>query len=642
MKCTKRIVGLLLAVALVSGIQPMSAAFTQGEVRVTLGDPDLSSFPDISLPVTVVNANGVPLLDLQAGNFEALEDDSPVTIREVATKENPDLTIAVALVLDLSGSAPIENVREAARQFLEHLGPNDRVALIGFNSPLDFDTFDPAKETDFTSDLDAVQAVVDELVAVGESAVYEAVYKGVLITAEEVADRRAVIVMTDGYDTASRPAIATADTPRTAAKERGIPVFTVGVYSPEFASDADYLNVLARETGGQYQAATDLTQLAALFQGVVEQLRTEYRITVQTDLEPDGRDHVLRVRTTTPQGAGEAERTITYPPLPPVPLILRLQRDVNGELQDLTASDELKGRVLLVPQISAENPLLRVEYYLDGVLAHVVDMEALRGQEQHEPWEWRCDTEHVEEGNHTLTIIAYDDAGNVSERFSVDVRVGRAAPTLFGVSLWVVVGIAAAVVFLALVIFLVLRRRPERCPDCGRAMDPSWEGVCQFCAAEGGALGPSGASAPLVEPPTAPQISVGQEPARVHTAAMEPGASSAAPPAPRTLKLRREPPVIGWLVVEEGSRVGQEFRLGEVTTIGRTGDNDVILDHTAVSRQHAKIRLEGTDFTIFDLGATNPTKVNGQEIAKHTLVDGDRVEIGDVVLVFKQIQPAQE
>ncbi|HIP95647.1 MAG TPA: VWA domain-containing protein, partial [Anaerolineae bacterium] len=461
MKHKKWLVGLLITTMLALGLWPASAAWMQAEVRITLGDPDLANFPDISIPTAVVNANGVPILDLQAENFEALEDDSPIAIQEVATQSNADLALAVALVLDLSGSAPIEDVKAAAHQFLDSLGPNDRVALLGFNTPLDFDTFDPAKEIDFTSDLDAVRAVVDGLVSIGESAVYEAIYKGVLITVEEVADRRAVIVMTDGYDTASREAIATADTPMTAAKERGIPVFTVGVYSPAFASDPDYLNVLARETGGRYQDQEG-GDLGTLFRNVVEQLRTEYHLTVHTDLEPDGKDHVLKIRVTTPQGVGEAERTVIYPAPPPIPRILKLQRDVNGVLQDVEAGAEMRGKVLLVPQISAENPLLRVEYYMDGAPTpiFVADVEALRGQEQHEPWEWEWDTRRMAEGDHTLEIIAYDDANNASERFSLSVHVVRPSWIAdIGASPWLVVAIVAAVVVLGLMSFLVLRRR---------------------------------------------------------------------------------------------------------------------------------------------------------------------------------------
>jgi pSer/pThr/pTyr-binding forkhead associated (FHA) protein len=110
------------------------------------------------------------------------------------------------------------------------------------------------------------------------------------------------------------------------------------------------------------------------------------------------------------------------------------------------------------------------------------------------------------------------------------------------------------------------------------------------------------------------------------------------PTEARTEVLARKPQAIGWLVVVQGPYPGREFRLQDGTTIGRSGDNDVILDDPSVSRQHAKVRLEGQTFILHDLGATNPTKVNGQEISKQPLSDGDRVEIGNVVLVFKQVQ----
>ena len=122
---------------------------------------------------------------------------------------------------------------------------------------------------------------------------------------------------------------------------------------------------------------------------------------------------------------------------------------------------------------------------------------------------------------------------------------------------------------------------------------------------------------------------------------MRPAPGAVTPPTPETISLRRKPQAMGWLMIEKGPRAGQEFRLQEVTTIGRSGDNDIIIDDPSVSRQHAKVRLEGQTFTIFDLGATNPTQVNGQEIGKHQLIDGDRVEIGDAMLVFKQVQPPQ-
>jgi VWFA-related protein len=630
--------------SLLVGLTSTHAAWSQGEANVTLGEPELDNFPTVRVPVAVTNANGVPILDLDASAFEVSEDGNAVPVESVTSFINSDIPIAVALVLDLSTSASIEEIRAAANQFLDHLQPNDRVALIGFNEPLDFTTFDPTKEIGFTDNLDAVRSVVNGLEAGGNSAVYEAIHRAVLLTEEETAGRRAVIVMTDGFDQASRPSIATAATPREAARERGIPVFTVGVYNPNYASDPDYLNVLARETGGRYQEAANTGELATLFRSVVDQLRTEYEVEIRSEQDMDGRDHVLMIRAVTSYGTGQAERTVSYP-LPTVPRITKLQRDVNGELRDVEAGTELRGRVWLVPQISARNPIAEVEYYVDGNLAQTVNAEVQRGQATHEPWEWRWNTVRLPQGEHTLAIVAYDDAGNVSNQFSAVVNI---QPTIIGYivqNIWLVIGIVAVVVLLAVVLFILLGRRESRqevCDTCGRVLDPSWGGVCQFCAQEremttisASSAEPEGfPEAPPMQPPPAhkPTSVMGAPPAREGVAW-----DRGAPASHKTEQIRREPPTMGWLIVEKGAGQGREFRLHEVTTIGRSGDNDIVLDDTAVSRQHAKVRMDGKVFTIFDLAATNPTQVNGQEIGKHQLMDGDRVEIGKSTLVFKQV-----
>jgi len=655
----KKLLILLLIVALV--LAWPFPAWTQGGIQVELGVVDSADFPTLRIPVAVKNFSNVPILDLQSGNFEVLEDGKPVVVEAITARQNSELNLSVALVLDLSGSAPLEDVKAAALEFLNQLGPKDRVAIIGFNDRLSFDTFDPTKEIPFTSDLDQARNLINGFTIRGWSAVYEAIYKGVLITAEEASARRAVIVMTDGYDNRSRPSIATADTPKTLAKERGIPIFTIGVYNPDpsVGRDPDYLNVLARETGGRYQEATP-QKMGARFSEIVSQLRTEYVLTVQSHLEPDGKDHVLKVRAVTPQGTGERERLVSYPAPPPAPRILKLQRDVNGRLEDVAPESELRGKVLLVPQITAQNPLARVEYYVDERMAYLADVEARQGQGRHAPWEWEWNTRVVTEGLHTLAIIAYDNAGNSSERFSINVKVVR--PSLIpGVETrWLLIGIAGLALLVLFILGLVfaLRRRPQRCPNCGNILDPSWGGVCPYCAA---ATGPTTISAPA-EPPTrpTPSLAPGAEPypPTVPVAAPAPagyppvgfpepvppqvtvpmGEPMVPPTEAKTEVLARKPQAIGWLVVVQGPYPGREFRLQDGTTIGRSGDNDVILDDPSVSRQHAKVRLEGQTFILHDLGATNPTKVNGQEISKQPLSDGDRVEIGNVVLVFKQVQ----
>ena len=71
-------------------------------------------------------------------------------------------------------------------------------------------------------------------------------------------------------------------------------------------------------------------------------------------------------------------------------------------------------------------------------------------------------------------------------------------------------------------------------------------------------------------------------------------------------------------------------------SIGRTKENDIYLKDTAVSRNHAVIEFNGKDFIIKDLDSTNGTIVNDKKIVNHYLQDGDKIEIGETLMVFKK------
>ncbi|MGH2560981.1 MAG: FhaA domain-containing protein [Thermomicrobiales bacterium] len=87
------------------------------------------------------------------------------------------------------------------------------------------------------------------------------------------------------------------------------------------------------------------------------------------------------------------------------------------------------------------------------------------------------------------------------------------------------------------------------------------------------------------------------------------------------------------LRITSGPRLGQEVEIRTgVTTIGRSLDNDLVLDVGDVSRNHA--RLEATDgqVKLIDLESTNGTRVNGSPIRSHNIQPGDTVTIGTVTV----------
>lgn len=87
----------------------------------------------------------------------------------------------------------------------------------------------------------------------------------------------------------------------------------------------------------------------------------------------------------------------------------------------------------------------------------------------------------------------------------------------------------------------------------------------------------------------------------------------------------------------------QEFDLppGE-TILGRSPECHVTIDDPLVSREHAKIIVNGEEVVFRDLGSRNGSKVNGQQVhGEVTLNDGDRVRIGNQEVVFSRVIAAK-
>lgn len=71
--------------------------------------------------------------------------------------------------------------------------------------------------------------------------------------------------------------------------------------------------------------------------------------------------------------------------------------------------------------------------------------------------------------------------------------------------------------------------------------------------------------------------------------------------------------------------------------IGRSRDNEMFINDSSISRKHAEIRRgRNGKYVLYDRNSTNGVFVNRTRICKHTLQEGDIVEIGDVILKFTE------
>jgi DNA-binding winged helix-turn-helix (wHTH) protein len=96
---------------------------------------------------------------------------------------------------------------------------------------------------------------------------------------------------------------------------------------------------------------------------------------------------------------------------------------------------------------------------------------------------------------------------------------------------------------------------------------------------------------------------------------------------------RRRPPSFAYrlfwrsreMALEEGENV-----------IGRDPDVGIFIDHTSVSRRHARIRISGENAVVEDLGSKNGTFLRGERVeAASSLADGDKLRLGSVDLLFR-------
>jgi hypothetical protein len=84
---------------------------------------------------------------------------------------------------------------------------------------------------------------------------------------------------------------------------------------------------------------------------------------------------------------------------------------------------------------------------------------------------------------------------------------------------------------------------------------------------------------------------------------------------------------------ETGLEPGDRIPLLAVSRIGRDGTNDVILEDTFVSAEHARLSWNGRGWVLEDLGSTNGTRINGKMVQRPApLKPGDTIEFGRVKL----------
>jgi pSer/pThr/pTyr-binding forkhead associated (FHA) protein len=74
-------------------------------------------------------------------------------------------------------------------------------------------------------------------------------------------------------------------------------------------------------------------------------------------------------------------------------------------------------------------------------------------------------------------------------------------------------------------------------------------------------------------------------------------------------------------------------------TIGRSLDNQLVINDLGVSRTHAKLQARGGRFMIRDQNSTSGTYVNGQRVRRKTLDSGDIISLAGIPMLYVEDSP---
>jgi hypothetical protein len=90
------------------------------------------------------------------------------------------------------------------------------------------------------------------------------------------------------------------------------------------------------------------------------------------------------------------------------------------------------------------------------------------------------------------------------------------------------------------------------------------------------------------------------------------------------------------VVLDEGGQAKERISVTRTpVVIGRMSSCDVVLADSNVSRRHAELRRDGSDWVIEDLGSTNGTLVDGKLAKQHSLSGGETLSFGTSALRFE-------
>lgn len=282
----------------------------------------------VRLNVGVVDAKGQPITSLRREDFSVYEDDVKQPISNFQPTVAP---FSVVMILDMSGSTLgfRETIRQSAFRFIDALAPEDRVAVIEFYDKVNL-------RNDFTTNRKVIGNSIIAANGRGKTQLYKALEMALQKLSTEGKRRKAIIVLTDGVDTALRDkdrdalnniteitsATLKPETNETLNKvlnqadAQGVTIYPLALPTGDPSKLADptpiqiamyqaareRLKILANRSGGTLNTINRLEEMGKLYAAVAADLRALYTVEYQpANNNKDGKWRKIKIEVNNPE-----------------------------------------------------------------------------------------------------------------------------------------------------------------------------------------------------------------------------------------------------------------------------------------------------------------------------------------------------
>ena len=390
----------ILITGILVSINAESLVFAQQpEINIVIERIITTDFPNVDAYISIYDRNNLHVSGISAENINLFENDLVIDDFSIMQENNLDIPLSIALLIDTTGSmiegnpSSLDNVIDAATNFINSLQPHDSVGIISFADEIKVDQ-------PLTTEKSVLIDTLKNIQGVGNSPIYEAVYQGIDMV-RNCGEKRIVVLITDGIE--SGESNYSLEDAISYAIEWQVPVYTVG-FGPALVGPNDEiskgskLDEISLETGAFAQYFQDSSNLQQAFSLINQFLRRVYLLNYTSKLPPTDSTQELTVEFSNVGFSYKDTRSFV-----PNPVKLNI---ISPQVGDILSIESI-----IRVEASSSSKIAQINFYANDKFVQTLSEPAMEESLYEATW----DLLELSPGEYDIQIVAIDVIGNKSE-----------------------------------------------------------------------------------------------------------------------------------------------------------------------------------------------------------------------------------